>query len=952
MKQIIKKILILTALVNSIPLRGQNCVQDISTNPSNAKNKQMESIFPGYTNPWKNTFNIGQYSLQTFAPVYLNQNAGWAGISSYLMTNPFDGSNGYEYLSKPGQLPGVKDFHWEDGWELMWLGTGYYPNGEEIQTSNLDRIIPSGFGLAHDQAPYMIYYNRYTGRLRIFSNVFTDLGTFNDIKTIIGYEINSTTKSGIFRLVNGYDQALDRYTKHYQMESFNKNVNNNKLWFSTEFQLAFDPCVCYYPSNIEFRFQGIKTFNLELEARAVTGTIPLKDASGALDYKSFLTTVGTGETGNILFKSLDNLLTKYDNDLENYNTKLKDFNSFENQVKRELIKLAKDGVQGLAPSLIPSEGLTKFLVKNAIDIPGGKLPKDAAQAKGWTEGMQKGLKSMLGKGFDELSYSIYGKEFFKEPQRPSMPSATLSEMKINGTMTGISDVLVNSSYFTPGSYQGSGTLNAHNYPAYNNPIGLFAMLRTPKLLGYKPDQYHFGDKLSVTNSDSVWLNEYNDVTQRFEQIRALKTKGVFQVGLHTSYSFRLDEKLYYRLNHSVDINFNETKVYGLIEVELENGLNLDDLGPIYDPLFPGNTNPIGEAEYLVNGNMEILNAPKKPVGGRKISIVSQWIPMEDIGETLFDFDMFSIVKFNYVDYSMKKNDYGLQPLDFQKQQADFFVPFSIKNATSKREFDEDLNKYVIKRIKLKMMPDIYFHQKASDNNSINTVQVFTYLLYEDNSKHNDVTFVNAGRILNKTVTRLEIKNVVIGPNYPHINQIIGNNLYINGHTIDISGSVSSVNGYNVFIRAKYNINILPNTQIDPSICIEITDRIFNIGKIYETGDEEVERFCIGNDKGYRANSLSKRDPDYPKEKVISNYRVVSYPNPVQNQLFVKVENEKYASYKFFITDLTGKILLKDDKRSSPNPSFEIDLSTLCKGIYFLEVSSEGKKTYKTKFIKM
>ena len=113
MKYITQKIIILRAIFGSIELRGQSCVQDISTRPSNPVNTQMESLFSGNVNPWKNTFNVGAYILQSFNSIQINPNAGWQVPDwtggPFLMTNPFDGSNGYEYLSKPGQLPGIKE---------------------------------------------------------------------------------------------------------------------------------------------------------------------------------------------------------------------------------------------------------------------------------------------------------------------------------------------------------------------------------------------------------------------------------------------------------------------------------------------------------------------------------------------------------------------------------------------------------------------------------------------------------------------------------------------------------------------------------------------------------------------------------------------------------------------------------------------------------------------------
>jgi len=213
-----KKLIILIAILGKINGMAQNCVQEIRTKPDNPVNGQMEALYPSIINPWKNTFNVGAYINQSFSPIYLNPQ-GWAIPfllgTQYNMTNPFDGSNGYAYLSLPGQNPGEKDFHWEDGWELMWLGTGFYPNGEAISTANSNRIYPYSSGPAHASSPYMIYYNRYTGRLRIFANIFTTINdAYDDVITFIGHpEGSQYKKSGIFRHITGYDQLGPVYQK-------------------------------------------------------------------------------------------------------------------------------------------------------------------------------------------------------------------------------------------------------------------------------------------------------------------------------------------------------------------------------------------------------------------------------------------------------------------------------------------------------------------------------------------------------------------------------------------------------------------------------------------------------------------------------------------------------------------------------------------------------------------
>jgi hypothetical protein len=65
-----------------------------------------------------------------------------------------------------------------------------------------------------------------------------------------------------------------------------------------------------------------------------------------------------------------------------------------------------------------------------------------------------------------------------------MPTATFEEMRIAGKLTKKSDF-----YVTKFSAQGVqppsiGDLTAHNYPAYNETPGIFALLRTPTVEMY------------------------------------------------------------------------------------------------------------------------------------------------------------------------------------------------------------------------------------------------------------------------------------------------------------------------------------------------------------------------------------------------------------------------------------------------------------------------------------
>ena len=86
--------------------------------------------------------------------------------------------------------------------------------------------------------------------------------------------------------------------------------------------------------------------------------------------------------------------------------------------------------------------------------------------------------------------------------------------------------------------------------------------------------------------------------------------------------------------------------------------------------------------------------------------------------------------------------------------------------------------------------------------------------------------------------------------------------------------------------------------------------------------------------------------DYPLVFSVNDNDLVSiivHPNPTSDYLFISSENSMIDSITIY--SLTGKKVLEDSKGVN-----SIDVSSLSKGMYFIEVYSDTGKTIK-KFIK-
>lgn len=227
-----------------VPIYGQNCHNDISTNPQNPINNQLNNLFPGKINPWTNSFDFGAYQGSTFDPIYLNptagwQIAGWTNLNQIPMSSPFTlgGAVGGQYLVVPTNPFQNRDFHWEDGWELLYLGTGYYPNGEAINSVNNNRVISQSFAPKNPRVPYMIYYNRYSAKIRLFVGLFADFGAFQSASVDLNLAPNPITGNvtALLRHLSNYDLPLDRNTDVIRQSGvnslgFSANQNNDLIW--------------------------------------------------------------------------------------------------------------------------------------------------------------------------------------------------------------------------------------------------------------------------------------------------------------------------------------------------------------------------------------------------------------------------------------------------------------------------------------------------------------------------------------------------------------------------------------------------------------------------------------------------------------------------------------------------------------------------------------------------
>lgn len=397
--------------------QAQNCVRGISTNPQNPVNHELDALYPGKTNPWVNYFDFGAYQNATFDPIYLNPTAGWqvddwTNLTQIPMNSPYTlgGAAGGSYLVTPAIPFQNRDFHWEDGWELLYLGTGYYPNGERIDTVNTNRIISQAFPPKNPRVPYMIYYNRYSAKIRLFVGLFADFGDFQSASVDLAISGDSTSTNpttGILRHLSNYDTPLDQHTQTTLQSGVNsvgttQSSNNIFTWYTFDFQVGYDPCTCHSLTNLDFIFRAVESSDISLYGRQITLDEDLTDANGNPIYDDGFLSVqdinSNAESGYIFRDKLSNLVEDYNTSLDTYNQQMEDKQFGKLGWFRDVLDDVREQAIGAAVDFVPGGQIASFLVDKNLNL--------GADSSNITDAVNNGGKAVLGQGYDFLSNQI------------------------------------------------------------------------------------------------------------------------------------------------------------------------------------------------------------------------------------------------------------------------------------------------------------------------------------------------------------------------------------------------------------------------------------------------------------------------------------------------------------------------------------------------------------------
>ncbi|MEI7977595.1 MAG: T9SS type A sorting domain-containing protein [Bacteroidota bacterium] len=645
------------------------------------------------------------------------------------------------------------------------------------------------------------------------------------------------------------------------------------------------------------------------------------------------------------------------------------------------MKAAKDGIGaiggsiggGIANKLFVTSDIKDYLTKVSPRVSSyslGLVKLDPNDAEQYTKDLQKSAKGIIGNGFDFLSSQIDIPG--APPAPPAPPVASFTEASYSGTITSSNDIntlpllvpgAVPKGYVNSNGVPTNGGINKHNYPAYNEVLGLFALLKTPKVevkakelnpvLTFKKGIL----KNYTPPSGSIPNNYYFDYTSDEKTFLA-------------NYQIRLVEPLVYRFNHVVDFNFEKTKLYYSYRIKLKNkSYKLSSYGQLVNNFFqnyPESNNP--------------------PYDFKNQSIV------EKESYSFESYSDFTTNKGNYVIVTTPftevnnilnepisiTNSIVLNSLNINNILMIISSPFppnnnlndTIKYNSFLNSIDLTLTDYSnIQSIEIKLMADMYFLSPGSKGQELNTLQTFTYKIYENSGNDNqmpsetnstigNVTFLkNNESLLKHQPGNVVLDNIQISPAtitaYTH-HLVNATEMHIYVENAILKNNITVAPGYTAYIHFLGSALSNPESIWQPELVLDNikSEDLYNNPLIYEATDDEVMDFC-GQSNKYKANtSLSKtsNDPIVKPIKVIEKPSIQFniYPNPANDIATVLFQLNGAIGESINIYNLAGTLV--KSVNITGNNQETINTHDLASGVYLVTLNASNSYSETNKLI--
>lgn len=874
-----KRIQIFTiALLWTVAVFAQCDDKGISTDPripNNTEKTSAENNFYWFPHNGNNNSQI-------------NMRLSGTPATDIIMNNPYWQSSSNNYAFEQFALYANSDFYPEDGWELIKSDFGYLADETTLRNS-----LPS--------LAYFCLYNRHTGTMRFlgaFPTVPEAYQVINFTVNVLTHKRNTQNPTSGNRnldatnLLSIQGDAIGALDEETEEVSFNvltefPGVSPGGYFFWFDVPVAYDPCICYNDVAIEMSGVLIKEASFTASG-TLLGTIQEVKTPSSSNYSElvFKKVVGAGfalgtaiaTKGTVVqvgkFVELIDIITNKPGISANDKKQWEMFQKFLN-ASDKLIRKDGEWVDWLTKDTLKDKDVAKMMgsintyVSSVMDI----------NKKG---GGGKSVTTVNGK--INLNGTVITK--WDMPQNPywSVPGSALSlECEEEVSLEEPSNP--------------SNPRKNPEYPLYNEALGTFALLKTPKL------------KLNISR---IWEHSVNQfVWEPDPQNPGQQMKSYWSCDGYKIQGY-LPEDLSFVFNPKMNLNLNKTKISAMITVEFGESTESWDWELMDENKIPlqfknsMNYNAIKDKNPI---NMEYLPVSK--------TLTSIPVDLDDFRELFFQARVIA------TDYNS-----WIEPV----------------NPSS----DLDIASGFKPQVFLKLYFELESNDIGKDGNPVRSTQLIS-LPFEIE------TFDGSFPLPKYNLITTDVINL----NQPG-GQNFTSNETIYAETINISSDISADPGVTVIIRATKKINVVPGVQIGPGVVLEIVENPFSsLHPQSPKSSAYLANYCLGQttDATYKANQWaaamvvpSVRNDS--TDEVLDVYGGLSetmvnvFPNPSQNSISLEWYSNKTNPVQIEFVDASGLSVLTEDQIKST-----YDISSLASGLYLVRVTFDDGSVKFKRFVK-
>jgi hypothetical protein len=748
--------------------------------------------------------------------------------------------------------------------------------------------------------PHYVLYNKYTGQMRVLFTIENNSGYQTRTNVILGFPQTGTAippgsiipsgnilGSGLFAMYNDPKQTLDEISAPTVIAP-SPSVGGSQ-WSVADYTLQYDPCVCNRNSQIQVRFKNFVSQNINLSGRGVGVSYPFNSTGTPPGFgPEFMMQVAEGFNGDgtYMYNQRDDLSKAFYVPPMSFVDQLikkgmnTAFNAGISAGTGGLVSLLSSAMAGeitpfMNQSIRSNKDFTWALHAAGIngDTTGGIFHYDTKEVAGALAGLMgastKGFSMQLYKTDDPTSPNFFWNEF---------------EIKMVGTSTGDfkanrNDIILSN----PGSLLSKTITPIKHYPLYNEPLGLFAMLRKPK----------------IKRRENTYKNE--TAKNQIDPIGYIPIIGpIFADNTYVKYNgnynkleYEIGSSIDFVLNPSAEIDYEKTQISAAWKIPI-----------IYKKACGGDCN-----SYVVKDADKIILS----VNGKQFC---QFLPDSFFNLTRSN----TFIKISKDTFNDDTTYYSTPyiPIEHFKNMR-FSYDLEQRACTEFKDMPEG--------IRLSMM--VHYVYKPNAYGEVN--EHFQTLDYG----------VEVETTTNFTKPKYILPTggiVTIG------NTVFTKDTIIYADSIVLNGTITTINGAKVTIISTKPL-LQVGGSVDPTISY-YQGSLYPASKIIPLDETLVKSFCASSSykaSSYPYSNKFVTENGNKKESLIS--KILIYPNPTTANTTLELSNYEKSSVQIRVYDMIGREVWSRLEKDITLPSHkvEVESSRFETGMYIINIDNGVEK---------